>query len=87
MKSGNDLISIAKGEIKIKCSKDISIEGKNVSIKSTGKVAVDASSDVNIGGVNVNVKGSMGANVEGGTSANLKSSGMTAVKGSMVNIN
>lgn len=87
MKSGNDIISISKGGIKIKCSKDISIEGKNVSIKSTGKVAVDASSDVNIGGVNVNVKGSMGANVEGGTSANLKSSGMTAVKGSMVNIN
>ena len=84
---GGDKISLTKGALNIKCSKDISLDGNNINLKAKGAIQIKATNDVKVEGMNANIKGSMAANVEGGTSANLKSSGMTAVKGSMVNIN
>ena len=84
---GSDTISLKDGSVEIKCEKDITLNGKNITLKASGAVQVKASKDLKLEGNNATLKGSMGANVEGGTSANLKSSGMTAVKGSMVNIN
>ena len=84
---GGDTISLSDGSIDIKCSKDITLNGKNITLKASGSVTVKASTDLKLEGNNATLKGSLGANVEGGTSANLKSSGMTAVKGAMVNIN
>ena len=84
---GSDTISLKDGSVEIKCGKDITLNGKNITLKASGAVQVKASKDLKLEGNNATLKGSMGANVEGGTSANLKSSGMTAVKGSMVNIN
>ena len=84
---GSDKISLSDGAVDIKCSKDITLNGKNITLKASGAVQVKATQDLKLEGMNATLKGSMGANVEGGTTANLKSSGMTAVKGAMVNIN
>ena len=66
---------------------DISIKGVNIKISGSKAITVD--------GQNLTVKGKMGALVDGGgskldlkkPSANLSSSGITGIKGSMVKLN
>ena len=85
--NGNDGISITKGAINIKCSKDVTIEGKNINLKANSGIQLKSNSDMKIEGGNVSLKGSSGMKIEGGTSASLKSSGITEIKGRLVNIN
>ena len=67
------------GEITIKASKDVKIEGLNVNIKAMtgGKFE----------GINLDIKASAQLNAEGSAMATLKSSGILTVQGSLVKIN
>jgi hypothetical protein len=83
-----DKVSMEDGKITFKCSKDISIEGSNITLKAQQNIELKASGgDVSAAGNNVKLKGNMTAALEGGASATLKSSGQTVVKGTIVNIN
>jgi uncharacterized protein involved in type VI secretion and phage assembly len=78
-------------------SSGISLDSiKDVNIKAKGKISLNAVQDislsatggnVNLDGLNVEAKAKVAASVQGTASAELKSSGMTSVKGSMVMIN
>lgn len=83
-----DKFSLADGKVNIKCSKDVSIEGANITLKANKNIELKASGgDVSATGNNVKMKGNMTASLEGSASATLKSSGNTVVKGTLVNIN
>ena len=58
-----------------------------ISIESASDIKIKASGDVKIEGVNVELKASANLKSEGSAGASLKSSAITEVKGSMVNIN
>ena len=69
---------------------------KDVVIKATGKINLEATQgiaakasggDVSIEGLNVQAKAQVAFSAQGSASAELKASGMTTVKGSMVMIN
>jgi Rhs element Vgr protein len=69
---------------------------KDVVIKATGSISLDAvkgitakasGGDVSLDGLNVQAKAKIGFAAQGSATAELKSSGMTSVKGSMVMIN
>ncbi|MBK8426832.1 MAG: hypothetical protein IPL27_13070 [Lewinellaceae bacterium] len=69
---------------------------KDVNIKARGEIILNAVQDislsatggnVNLDGLNVEAKAKVAASVQGTASAELKSSGMTTVKGSMIMIN
>jgi hypothetical protein len=64
----------------LKATKDISIEGMNINLKSTAKTSIDA-------GTSVEIKGNMEAKIEGQASASVKSSGITEISGTLVKIN
>lgn len=91
------LISISSNkDIKIKSTKLIQLETKDVKIKASGMVDIKASKDVNVvagGNVlvkaakDVTVKGGMNVNIIGGTKVDIKGSAMVVIKGGMVKIN
>lgn len=69
---------------------------KDITIKATGAISLDAvkgialkasGGDVSLDGLNVQAKAKIGFAAQGSATAELKSSGMTSVKGSMVMIN
>ena len=78
-------------------SSGISLDSiKDVNIKARGEIILNAVQDislsatggnVNLDGLNVEAKAKVAASVQGTASAELKSSGMTTVKGSMIMIN
>ena len=80
-------ISLNKGSIKIKASKDLSIDCKDINIKASGNVKISGVNNTSVEGNNVKINGSIGVNIKGGTSSKIESSGITEVKGSMVKIN
>jgi Rhs element Vgr protein len=65
----------------------ITMNSDGIALESPGDIKVKATGDVSIEGVNVNLKASAAATLEGSSGANLKSSGTTVVKGSLVQIN
>ena len=67
------------GEISIKATKDVKIEGMNVNIKAQVGGKFEA--------VNLDLKGSAQLNAEGSGMATVKSSGIMTVQGSLVKIN
>ena len=86
--SNQDTISLVDGEITLKCSKDITLDGNNITLNAKQNIELKASGgDIKGSGNNIKLKGNMTAEVEGSMSATLKSSGNTVVKGTMVNIN
>ena len=85
--NNGDTFSLTKDGVKIKSSKDIIVEGKNINFNANGSVNIKAKSDVKIEATNISTNGSMGVEVKGGNGAKLESSGITEIKGSMVNIN
>ena len=87
IKSDEDNITIEDGAISIKCSKDISLKGNNITLNANGNVKISAASDLSIEGISTKIDGSMSTNIKGGSSAKLESSGITEIKGSLVNIN
>lgn len=68
-------------------SNKIEMNSDGVLIKSAGEINVKADKDVNIEGTNVNIKASAKLKAEGSSGAELTSSGITDVKGSLVNLN
>jgi uncharacterized protein involved in type VI secretion and phage assembly len=84
---GKLLLKVGKASIEMDGNGDISIKGVNIKISGSKAITVD--------GQNLTVKGKMGALVDGGgskldlkkPSANLSSSGITGIKGSMVKLN
>lgn len=91
------LISITSNkDVKIKSTKLISLETKDVKIKASGMVDVKASKDVTIdagGNVTVKsakdviVKGGMNVKIKGGTKVDIAGGAMVTIKGGMVKIN
>jgi Rhs element Vgr protein len=65
----------------------ITMNSDGIALESPGDIKLKATGDVSIEGVNVNLKASAAATLEGSSGANLKSSGTTVVKGSLVQIN
>lgn len=74
--------------ITIKSAKKITIQADgDIDITSKGKITEKATSDFAAEGLNVSVKASSQLTAEGTTMTEVKSSGATSVKGSVVNIN
>lgn len=66
----------------------IDTSGKRIAITSTGSIELSAKSgDVSISGVNISLSASASVTVKGEASAELSSSGETAVQGSLVKLN
>ena len=83
-----DIVSLSDGTITLKCNKDITLDGKNITLKAKQNINLKAAGgDVKCEGNNVKLNGKMTAELKGGASATLQSSGNTVVKGTMVNIN
>jgi len=80
MDQDGDVTVEAAGAMTLKATKDISLEGMNINLKSTAKTSIDAGSSVEI-------KGNAEAKLQGQASASVQSSGITEVRGSLVKIN
>ena len=65
----------------------ITLNADGIVLEGSADVVVKATGDVRIEGVNVQIKASANLTAEGGAGAELKSSGTTVVKGSLVQIN
>lgn len=95
LKMTGSKIEIKSSEILLKGSSEVTIDGGQVNvkgsskidIKSGGSVAIKATSDLKAGGLNAEIKADVGATVKGGATAEISASGITVVKGAMVNIN
>ena len=86
--NGN-LINTSNKGISISSKKDISITASGkLELKGTKGVSATASSgDAKVDGKNVNVKGKAKVQISGSSGADIKSSGVVNIKGSMVNVN
>jgi phage baseplate assembly protein gpV len=80
MNQDEDVTVEAAGAMTLKATNDISIEGMNISLKSTAKTSIDA-------GTSAEIKGNIEAKLEGQVSASVKSSGITEISGTLVKIN
>ena len=87
MLNENEKIFINKDSIEIKSSKDIKLDGNNISLNAKSSINIKGNNEVKIDGNNIKVNGNIGANIKGGTSTKIESSGITEIKGSMVKIN
>jgi uncharacterized protein involved in type VI secretion and phage assembly len=78
--SADQSISLSAGSININASQELTMEGKSKGTTIKGqKVTVEATTDVEVKGVNATVKGT--------AKLDLSASGMTNLKGGIVNIN
>lgn len=77
------------GEIKIEDENGntATFDSGGITIESQGDIQIKATGDLKMEGTNVNVKASAQLKAEGSAGAELSSSAVTEVKGSMVNIN
>lgn len=80
-------IVINKDSIEVKTSKDIKIDGNNITLSAKGTIKIKGTNEVNLDGNNLKVNGGIGVNIKGGTNTKIESSGITEVKGTMVKIN
>lgn len=65
----------------------VKMDSSGITFDSPRDVVLKATGDLTLEGVNVNLKASAAFKAEGSASASLESSGTTAVRGSLVNIN
>ena len=65
----------------------IVMDNQGIAIKSAGKIAIEATSDVNLKGVNMTSEASASYKASGNANAEVSSSGIMVVKGSLVQIN
>lgn len=86
--NGNLFTTSNKG-VTISSKKDITINasGKLVLKGTKGVEAASSSGDAKVDGKNVNVKGKAKVAISGSSGADIKSSGVVNIKGSMVNVN
>ena len=83
----NGKIVINKDSIDVKSSKDINIDGNNITLSANGTIKIKGTNEVNLDGNNIKVNGGICVNIKGGTNTKIESSGITEVKGTMVKIN
>lgn len=86
--SGNKIEMTSSG-ISMSSIKDVSIDAKGkITLSAVQDISIAASGgNVSVEGLNVEAKAQMEASVQGTASAEIKSTGVTTVKGSMVMIN
>ena len=86
--SGNKIEMTTSG-ISMSSIKDVSIDAKGkITLSAVQDISISASGgNVSVEGLNVEAKAQMEASVQGTASAEIKSTGVTTVKGSMVMIN
>ena len=86
--SGNKIEMTTSG-ISMSSIKDVSIDAKGkITLSAVQDISIAASGgNVSVEGLNVEAKAQMEASVQGTASAEIKSTGVTTVKGSMVMIN
>lgn len=65
----------------------IVMNSEGISIKSAGKITMEATSDMNLKGVNLKTEASASYKASGGANAEVSSSGIMILKGSLVQIN
>lgn len=65
----------------------IVMDNQGITIKSAGKIAIEATSDMNLKGVNMTSEASASYKASGSANAEVSSSGIMVVKGSLVQIN
>lgn len=65
----------------------IVMDSNGITIKSAGKITVDATSDISLKGINMTSEASASYKASGKANTEISSSGITAVKGSLVQIN
>ena len=83
----NNQIKLSADGILMDSPKDITISAKGkISISATGNIAVDTKGDFTAGGTNITHTAKVGFTAKG-AQAELSASGVTTIKGSMVNIN
>jgi len=75
------------GSIVLSANGDITIDGAKITITGSGEISIESKADVKIDGLNVKLKADTNAEMKGTAGAKVESSGMTDIKGSMVNIN
>lgn len=80
-------IVISKDSIEVKTSKDVKIEGNNITLTAQGTIKLKGTNEVNLDGNNLKINGGIGVNIKGGTNTKIESSGITEIKGTMVKIN
>ena len=87
MLNGSEKISINKDSIEIISSKDIKLDGNNITLTAKSGINIKGNNDIKIDGNNIKLNGNIGVNIKGGTSTKIESSGITEIKGTMVKIN
>lgn len=65
----------------------IVMDNQGIVIKSAGKISIEATSDMNLKGVNMSAEASASYKASGNANAEVSSSGITTMKGSLVQIN
>lgn len=65
----------------------IVMDSQGINIKSSGKITLEASTDLSIKGVNLTAEASASLKASGSANAEVSSSGVMVVKGSLVQIN
>ncbi|MBB2147959.1 type VI secretion system tip protein VgrG [Pedobacter gandavensis] len=84
---GNVITMDSKG-ISLASDKDITLKASgDISLNAMGKIELTAKKDAAISGMNVSNKAQVGFTAKGGATAEISSSGQTAVKGGIVMIN
>ncbi len=85
--AGHSIVISSKG-IEISSTGDITLDAKGkAAISAVAGAELSAKADTAISGLNVKVEGQVGATVKGNATAEISSSGVTTVKGTMVMIN
>jgi type VI secretion system secreted protein VgrG len=89
------VLKVGQAKLTMKKNGQITIEGKDISVKDKGKTKIDATMDVGIkagmntkieGGLNIELKGGIAAKVEGGANLDLKGGAMAKLKGGITMI-
>ena len=85
----NNLSSQTTEEIKIDdaASNSIILNTDGIEINSSADINIKASGDLNLEGTNVNIKANAEFKAEGGAGAELSTSAVAVLKGSLVQIN
>ena len=90
MPSGKKVsVNDADGEILVtdENGNQVLIDGDGITLESPSDITLKATGDLNLEGTNINLKANAGFKAEGSASAEISSTGSTAVKGSIVQIN
>jgi Rhs element Vgr protein len=90
MPSGKKVsVNDADGEILVtdENGNQILIDSDGITLESPSDITLKATGDLNLEGTNINLKANAGFKAEGSASAEISSTGSTAVKGSIVQIN